>query len=340
MLSKLLFGSSRRVLAAAVLLAATLALPTPLAGLDNARHTYLIYDGGDPVVIEGTATESADYDGLTVRPSRSPAIGDAQLMLEEGRTVVLLHGQDRLEETARSETVDHLLRRVKLTPAEDEMVVLDLTGEDVVISLTRQWSHTWEKVTPTTYTTERVANPALTKGKENVKQEGQDGEYVETFLNVYEDGKLDHTEFVSRSEDTAVPEIIEYGTASTYVASSDRIAQVVPNEDGEGGYLVFTSGATMAYTGVDTFNATAYDIHGITATGYPTEMGVVAVDPRVIPYGTRMFIQSKTGSWVYGMAVARDCGGAIKGKIIDLWFPDYETCCKWGRRDITVYFLG
>lgn len=340
MLNKLLFGTSGRVLAAAVLLAATLALPTPLAGLDNARHTYLIYDGGDPVIINGTATEDAAFDGLTVSPSRSAAIGDALLMLEEGRSVVLNAGGVKTELTARAETVDHLLRRAKLTPAEDEMVVLDLTGDDMVISLTDTWEQTWEKVTPTTYTTERVANPALTKGKERVKQAGQDGEYVETFLNVYVSGELDHTEFVSRSEDTAVPEIIEYGTASTYVASSDRIVEVVPNEDGEGGYLVFASGATMAYTGVDTFNATAYDIHGTTATGYPTEVGVVAVDPKVIPYGTRMFIQAKTGTWVYGMAVARDCGGAIKGKIIDLWFPDYETCAKWGRRDITVYFLG
>ena len=340
MLSKLLFGSSSRILAAAVLLAATLALPTPLAGLDNARHTYLIQADGEPVFIYGTATEEADYDGLSVRPSRSSAIGDAQLMLEEGRRVTVIHGEDRVEDTTRTETVDHLLRRLKLAPAEDEMVALDLTGEDLVITLTRQWEYTWEKTTPTTHTTERVANPTLTRGKEQVKQAGQDGEYVETFLNVYVDGKLDHTEFVSRSEDTSVPEIIEYGTAVSYVESSDRIAEVHPNEDGAGGYLVFTSGATMTYTSVDTYNATAYDIHGITATGYKTEVGVVAVDPKVIPYGTRMFIQTPSGSWVYGMAVARDCGGAIKGKIIDLWFPDYATCAKWGRRDITVYFLG
>ena len=96
----------------------------------------------------------------------------------------------------------------------------------------------------------------------------------------------------------------------------------------------------MPYKKIMDCNATAYDIHGTTATGYPTQIGVVAVDPKVIPYGTRMFIQTPSGSWVYGMATARDCGGAIKGNIIDLWFPDYATCCKWGRRDVTVYILG
>ena len=112
-------------------------------------------------------------------------------------------------------------------------------------------------------------------------------------------------------------------------------------EDGTpGGYLVLASGETLAYTSVDTYEATAYCDHGKTATGYYTELGVVAVDPKVIPYGTRMYIQTPSGGWVYGLSVARDCGGAVKGKIIDLWFPEYETCVQWGRRNITVYFLG
>ena len=51
-------------------------------------------------------------------------------------------------------------------------------------------------------------------------------------------------------------------------------------------------------------------------------------------------VKNATGAFVYGMAVARDCGGGIKGNIIDLWFPDYETCIQWGRRDIVVYILG
>ena len=339
MFGKLFFGSSKRMWAAAVLMAASLALPSPLARMDDARHTYLIQAEGEPIVISGVAEEELDFENLHVRTNLSAAVGDAQLLLREGDTLTLTVDGETVELTAQNETVDHLLRRMDAEVDDGEMVVLDVTGEELAITVTDSWEYNWEKVFPTTYTSERVANPGLTRGNERVKQEGQDGEYVESFVSVYRDGRVASVQFLGRSEDTAVPEIIEYGTASTYVASSDRIAQVVPNEDGQGGYLVFASGATMAYASVDTYNATAYDIHGITATGYPTEIGVVAVDPRIIPYGTRMFIQTVNGSWVYGMAVARDCGGAIKGKIIDLWFPDYETCCKWGRRDITVYFL-
>ena len=341
MFEKLFFGSSGRLLAVSLLLAATLSLPGPLVRPEQARHTYLIETGEEPIVINGTAYEAMDYDHLHVRTNENAVIHDAQLLLRNGQTVVISVNGEETEVTAGNETVDHLLRRTKVNVADDEMVVLDVTGDQLVITVTDVWERTWEKVTPTSYTTERVANPALTKGKERVKQAGQDGEYVDTYSDVYRCGDLQRTVYMGRSEELAVNEIIGYGTAASYVESGDRIAEVVPAEDGSGGgYLVFTSGATMPYTSVDTYTATAYDIHGITATGYPTEIGVVAVDPKVIPYGTRMFIQTPSGSWVYGMAVARDCGGAIKGKIIDLWFPDYETCCKWGRRDITVYFLG
>ena len=61
--------------------------------------------------------------------------------------------------------------------------------------------------------------------------------------------------------------------------------------------------------------------------------GVVAVDPDVIPYGTRMYIPG------YGFAVAADCGGAINGNTIDLFMEDYGDAISWGRRDVTVYFL-
>lgn len=106
------------------------------------------------------------------------------------------------------------------------------------------------------------------------------------------------------------------------------------------GYLTFVSGDTMAFSYKTICNATAYSTKGYTASGYRTEMGNIAVDPSVFPYGTRFFIQTTNGSWVYGMAVARDCGTSIKGNKIDLWFDEYSTACSWGRRDCTVYVLG
>jgi 3D (Asp-Asp-Asp) domain-containing protein/septal ring factor EnvC (AmiA/AmiB activator) len=76
--------------------------------------------------------------------------------------------------------------------------------------------------------------------------------------------------------------------------------------------------------------ATAYSLHGGTASGLPTGPGVVAVDPTVIPLGTRMYIPG------YGDGIAADTGTAIKGLRIDLWFPTLAQTYQWGRRTVTI----
>ena len=114
---------------------------------------------------------------------------------------------------------------------------------------------------------------------------------------------------------------------------------------GEGGYLLFASGDTMTYNKVMLCSSTAYYSGGdggaawTTAVGASVGVGTVAVDPKVIPYYTKMFIQTTNGRRVYGMGTALDCGGAIKGNIVDLWFPTKADCYSWGRRNVTVYIL-
>jgi 3D (Asp-Asp-Asp) domain-containing protein len=88
--------------------------------------------------------------------------------------------------------------------------------------------------------------------------------------------------------------------------------------------------------------ATAYDpgprscgkyADGYTANGMKAEKGVVAIDPRVIPMGTRLYVEG------YGLAIAADTGGAIKGHRIDLCFPTYTEALRYGRRTVKVYLL-
>ena len=69
------------------------------------------------------------------------------------------------------------------------------------------------------------------------------------------------------------------------------------------------------------------------------QRGVVAVDPRVIPLGTRLYIETADGSYIYGNAVAGDTGGAIKGNKIDLFMNSYSECMQFGRRTVNVYIL-
>ena len=79
-----------------------------------------------------------------------------------------------------------------------------------------------------------------------------------------------------------------------------------------------------------TVSATGYSIRGRTATGMPTAPGVVAVDPSVIPLGTRLTIPG------YGDGVAADTGGAVQGNTIDVWFPTAAQALQWGRRTIVI----
>ena len=76
-------------------------------------------------------------------------------------------------------------------------------------------------------------------------------------------------------------------------------------------------------------SATCYDLPGRTATGMPVGPGVVAVDPSVIPLGTRLYVPG------YGKSVAADVGGGIKGDTIDLWMTPSQ-CAAWGRRTVTI----
>ena len=79
-----------------------------------------------------------------------------------------------------------------------------------------------------------------------------------------------------------------------------------------------------------TVSATGYTIRGRTSTGIPTAPGVVAVDPSVIPLGTRLTIPG------YGVGIAADTGGAVHGNTIDVWFATKALALQWGRRVVTV----
>ncbi len=98
------------------------------------------------------------------------------------------------------------------------------------------------------------------------------------------------------------------------------------------------TGNNYEYTKVYNMEATAYansggDGRGITKSGIRTFVGVVAVDPKVIPLGTRLYVEG------YGVALAADTGGAIKGNKIDLFFHTERECYQFGRRKRTVYVL-
>jgi peptidoglycan DL-endopeptidase CwlO len=107
-------------------------------------------------------------------------------------------------------------------------------------------------------------------------------------------------------------------TAATPTATAEAAA------DTAAAIPAATSGRTITVT------STGYSLPGRTATGMPVGWGVVAVDPAVIPLGTRLTIPG------YGEAVAADTGGAVRGTTVDLWFPTLAQARAWGRRTVTI----
>lgn len=188
------------------------------------------------------------------------------------------------------------------------------------------------------YGTRYCYDPTMEEGKEELLFYGIPGT-KETFTEaVYINGHLEGrtvTESVPLTE--PVSQIVAIGTGEKL---GEKRQYPLVGDD----ILVTADHKCLFYSSVDVFQATGYsswidDVGDITACGTKARVGAVAVDPKVIPYFTKMYIVSKDGVYDYGEASAEDCGGAIKGKIIDLFFNTESECWQFGRRDILVYFL-
>lgn len=199
------------------------------------------------------------------------------------------------------------------------------------------------------YDTLRQADPNLLLGEEQVVQAGVQGTVSARSRVITDpDGSLSITS-MGTTVSQPVDEIVAYGTQVEPVAQSwlsvtdDVLTHIDANTDGSG-TLTTASGQELTYTQVLSCKATAYTTQRQswkkTATGTTARVGAIAVDPKVIPYGTRMFIVSADGSITYGVATAEDCGGNIKGNRIDLFFDTYNECISFGVRTCDVYLLA
>ena len=183
---------------------------------------------------------------------------------------------------------------------------------------------------PCNFNTVKKLNTSLEAGDTRTVREGIQGEKRATYKVKYENGVEVSRELLFEHVVAApVDKIVEYGNK---FASKDA-----PVNTGQ-----------LDYKYVITCEATAYDLSpeenggyaGQSATGVPLDKGVIAVDPRVIPLGSRVYIEALDGSWSYGYAVAADTGGAIKGHRVDLCYRTQYECVQFGRRQCRVYVLN
>lgn len=121
----------------------------------------------------------------------------------------------------------------------------------------------------------------------------------------------------------------------TYNFDKNGIARSgIVKQDGK--ILYFNDRGKLTATGKSyKSNASAYSGHSTTATGQKPKWGTIAVDPKVIPYGTKVYIPYFNRTFV-----ANDCGGAIKGTKIDIFMNSSKECYKFGRRNIEIIVLN
>lgn len=186
------------------------------------------------------------------------------------------------------------------------------------------------------FATSSVATPTLKKGKTKVATAGVDGVVRTVVEDTFIDGKLTTSETVETlTLVPAVDEILSVGTGVANVVSPLAIPDSLKFDE---------NGTPLNYSKVYTGKSAGYSARpgAKTASGRTAQVGYVAVDPKLIPYGTKLYIASTDGKSVYGYAVAADTGTALlDGRIlVDLFFGSYEASCDWAVKQVNIFVLN
>ena len=239
----------------------------------------------------------------------------------------------------------------KISPALDEKVVKDM--KVTVVEFEEKTKTVEEEIG---FEVETKNNGQLEKGKTLVEQEGVKGLRENKVVETYENGKLIDTKVTeTKLVREPVKQIVQQGTKVEQVKVSSRGASTPAAAQAQPQAAQTSSsntGQSLAGARSIVMNASAYDLsyescgkrpgdkyYGITASGTKARPGVVAVDTKLIPLGTKLYIETMDGTGSYGYASAEDKGGAIKGNRIDLFYANRSDALKFGRRQVKVYIL-
>lgn len=332
----------------AVLLTALLALA--LVRQTAFAKTYVITDGDRVVTYTTFATDPAevlDQAGLTLEQydtyTTQTGEGVEEITICRSQRVTVDYHGEEMTVTTFGETAGELLSRLNLEVGEYDVLshAPEAQTSDGMVLRVDSVIKTRETYTAAIPHTITYCNDAtIPAGIQEVLTLGADGELLCTADVLYVNGEEVERAVLSEAVTRApVEEVIAVGTGAEAEASDPDEMPVIAD-----GYITLPTGEVLTYSDTATIRATAYThtdagCDMTTYTGTTVHKGTVAVDPRYIPYGTRMFIVSNDGAYVYGIAVAEDCGGDIKGDRMDLYFPTFNECIQFGRRVCTIYFL-
>lgn len=182
-----------------------------------------------------------------------------------------------------------------------------------------------------------VEDKNLLKGNTKVEVEGQPGSNELLYKVTYHNGKQVEKKFIEETVVTKpVDKIIKKGSkVELQVASSRGESTRVNHTSYSNNSSKVNSSSSNSNRKHISVVATAYTGHSITSTGTTPKWGTIAVDPSVIPYGTKVYIPQFGKTFI-----AEDCGSAIKGNKIDIYMNDEVSVKNWGRKTIDIYIVG
>lgn len=294
-----------------------------------------------------------------------------QITVERAFPVTLIKGDNMDVVFTTTTTVEELLIKAgieineTLSCEKDLKAVLN-TATEIGITVTEVKQEVKTETIPFTY--KEVKTNTLPYGTIKIKTAGSEGSKTITYSVTYVNGVETKREVISSVVTKAAENGVKYvGTKKTAKATAAKTtaksttakaatkavtagkAAKTSNDVNCISVLKPSTPIVLDANGVPVnaksskiVQATAYhEEHGATATGVRAKPGIVAVNPKIIPYGTKMYIVSTDGKFVYGYCVAADTGGFIKSRPtnVDLNMATEAACNAFGRRNVIIYFL-
>ncbi|MFC4558543.1 ubiquitin-like domain-containing protein [Virgibacillus kekensis] len=256
-----------------------------------------------------------------------------KLTIDKAFQVTINDGKDKKTVTTNGGTVEEILKREEITLSDLDKIKPGLdtqVSKDTPITIVRV-----EKVTDVVkeeiaYDTEKREDPNLEKGKKRVVAQGEEGVLVKKYEIIKENGKEVSRKLVSKTvEKESEARVVAFGTKEEQLVTLSSETSNSNEESGDSGKVLYMSAS--AYT-ASCSGCSGYTSTGINLNANPN-MKVVAVDPSVIPLGTKVWVEG------YGTAIAGDTGGHILGNRIDLHFATKSQAYAFGRRTVKVKIL-
>lgn len=298
----------------------------------------------------GTVADALEEAGITLGEKDAvnyeldePLFNKMHIRVSRVVKITVTVDGETAEYSVCAHTVRAALKKCGVDISEDDRLNVDGKArptEGMHIEITRVTTEEETETEEVDYPTQYLTSDSMYEDQIEVRTPGVKGEKIVTYKLFYVAGELDGKEVISEEiTKEPTPEIVVKGT---------RVREAVKPSYGSnstGGTILDLNGNTLTYSRTMVGECTAYyplNPGDITSTGVVAGYGCIAVNPNVIPYGTKMYITSLDGSIVYGYGVAVDTGGAaMSGRILaDLCYDTEAECAIIGRRDMIIYILN